>query len=101
MTDRTPATSRRAGRKGWPRHTKILLGLLFGIVLGLLANSVGGEAPWVDWSVRNIAYPLGQLFLRLIFMIVVPLVFSSLVLGVLELGDVHRLGRVGLKTLAY
>jgi DAACS family dicarboxylate/amino acid:cation (Na+ or H+) symporter len=88
-------------RKGLPRHTKILFGLLFGIVVGLVAHAVGGEAPWVDWSVRNIAYPLGQLFLRLIFMIVVPLVFSSLVLGVLELGDMKKLGRVGLKTLAY
>jgi len=101
MTDRDPAASRRTARKGLPRHSKILFGLLLGIVLGLLANSIGGGAPWVDWSVKNVAYPLGQLFLRLIFMIVVPLVFSSLVLGVLELGDVHRLGRVGLKTLVY
>src|SRR5262245_22871555 len=101
MTDRSASKSRGSRHKRLPRHSKILFGLLFGIVLGLVANSVGGGAPWVDWSVRNIAYPLGQLFLRLIFMIVVPLVFSSLVLGVLELGDVHRLGRVGLKTLIY
>ncbi len=93
--------SKSSDKKSLPRHTKILFGLLFGLVVGLVANAVGGGAPWVDWSVRNIAYPLGQLFLRLIFMIVVPLVFSSLVLGVLELGDVHRLGRVGLKTLVY
>ena len=99
---RNPAAKSAGGdRKGLPRHSKILFGLLLGIVLGLLANSIGGGAPWVDWSVKNVAYPLGQLFLRLIFMIVVPLVFSSLVLGVLELGDVHRLGRVGLKTLVY
>jgi len=99
---RNPAAKSAGGdRKRLPRHSKILFGLLLGIVLGLLANSIGGGAPWVDWSVKNVAYPLGQLFLRLIFMIVVPLVFSSLVLGVLELGDVHRLGRVGLKTLVY
>ena len=84
-----------------PRHTRILFGLLFGLVAGLTAHAVGADAPWVDWSVRNVAYPLGQLFLRLIFMIVVPLVFSSLVLGVLELGDVKKLGRVGAKTLLY
>ena len=96
MTERTPPSPRRL-----PRHTKILFGLLFGIVVGLTAHAVGADAPWVDWSVRNIAYPLGQLFLRLIFMIVVPLVFSSLVLGVLELGDVKKLGRVGAKTLLY
>ena len=104
MTDskRNPAAKKAGGdRRKLPRHTKILFGLLFGLVVGLVANAVGGGAPWVEWSVKNIAYPLGQLFLRLIFMIVVPLVFSSLVLGVLELGDVHRLGRVGLKTLVY
>src|SRR5262245_21757974 len=67
--DRNPAAQSAGGdRKGLPRHSKILFGLLFGIVLGLVANSVGGGAPWVDWSVRNVAYPLGQLFLRLIFM---------------------------------
>jgi dicarboxylate/amino acid:cation (Na+ or H+) symporter, DAACS family len=99
MTEREPNPPR--ARKGLPRHTKILFGLLFGIVVGLTVHAVGADAPWVDWSVRNIAYPLGQLFLRLIFMIVVPLVFSSLVLGVLELGDMKKLGRVGLKTLAY
>jgi DAACS family dicarboxylate/amino acid:cation (Na+ or H+) symporter len=101
MRDSRAPSSRRGGRKGLPRYTKILFGLLFGLVAGLTAHAVGADAPWVEWSVRNVAYPLGQLFLRLIFMIVVPLVFSSLVLGVLELGDVHRLGRVGLKTLAY
>jgi dicarboxylate/amino acid:cation (Na+ or H+) symporter, DAACS family len=97
MTERKSASHRRR----FPRHTRILFGLLFGITVGLIAHSVGGDAPWVDWSVRNVAYPLGQLFLRLIFMIVVPLVFSSLVLGVLELGDVKNLGRVGAKTLLY
>ncbi len=101
MTDTKTPPSGRGARKGLPRHTKILFGLLFGIVAGLTAHAVGADAPWVDWSVRNIAYPLGQLFLRLIFMIVVPLVFSSLVLGVLELGDVKKLGRIGAKTLVY
>jgi DAACS family dicarboxylate/amino acid:cation (Na+ or H+) symporter len=100
MTE-TDQTRRRGGWRGLPRHTRILFGLLFGLVAGLTAHAVGADAPWVDWSVRNVAYPLGQLFLRLIFMIVVPLVFSSLVLGVLELGDVQKLGRIGLKTLAY
>jgi DAACS family dicarboxylate/amino acid:cation (Na+ or H+) symporter len=97
--DSKPPSAR--ARKGLPRHSKILFGLVFGLVAGLLAHAVGGDAPWVDWSVRNVAYPLGQLFLRLIFMIVVPLVFSSLVLGVLELGDVKKLGRIGAKTLLY
>jgi len=88
-------------RRRLPRHTKILFGLIFGLVAGLLVHEAAGDAPWVDWVVDNVAYPVGQIFLRLIFMIVVPLVFSSLVLGVLELGDVKKLGRIGLKTLAY
>lgn len=99
MPERDDIPIRR--RKGLPRHTKILFGLVFGLVTGLLVYETSGEAPWVEWAVRNVAYPIGQIFLRLIFMIVVPLVFSSLVLGVLELGDVRKLGRVGLKTLAY
>jgi DAACS family dicarboxylate/amino acid:cation (Na+ or H+) symporter len=44
---------------------------------------------------------MGQVFLRLLFMLVLPLLFSSLALGVAGLGDVGRVGRVGLKTLAY
>ena len=70
-------------RRGLPRHTKILFGLILGLVLGLTAHAAAGDQPWVEWAVRNLAYPVGQIFLRLIFMIVVPLVFSSLVLGVL------------------
>jgi DAACS family dicarboxylate/amino acid:cation (Na+ or H+) symporter len=99
LTDEAHSAGRAPHRK--PRHAKILWGLLFGLVAGLAVHTLAGGQPWVEWSVRNVAYPIGQLFLRLIFMIVVPLVFSSLVLGVLELGDVRRLGRVGLTTLAY
>lgn len=99
MTEANPHRARGA-RRGLPRHTKILFGLLFGLVLGLLVHAIAPGEPWVEWTVRNVAYPIGQIFLRLIFMIVVPLVFSSLVLGVLELGG-QKLGRVGLKTLAY
>jgi DAACS family dicarboxylate/amino acid:cation (Na+ or H+) symporter len=60
--------------------------------------------PWrgrVGFVRDNVAYPVGKLFLRLIFMVVLPLVVSSLMLGVLELGDVKALGRIGLRTLGY
>ena len=50
---------------------------------------------------QQITEPIGQMFLRLLLMIVVPLVFSSLVVGVAGIGDIRKLGRVGLKTLAY
>jgi DAACS family dicarboxylate/amino acid:cation (Na+ or H+) symporter len=55
----------------------------------------------LDWLAIQVADPLGRIFLRLVLMVVVPLVFSALTLGVLELGDVRRLGRVGLRTLAF
>jgi DAACS family dicarboxylate/amino acid:cation (Na+ or H+) symporter len=91
----------KSRRKRLARHTKILLGLVLGAALGLLVFALAPGAPWVEWVVRNVAYPIGQIFLRLIFMIVVPLVFSSLVLGILELGDIRNLGRIGAKTLIY
>jgi DAACS family dicarboxylate/amino acid:cation (Na+ or H+) symporter len=88
--------------KGPPLHTRILIGLAAGVVAGVSANAlVGGDDPRVIWIVSNITEPVGQLFLRLLLMIVVPLVFSSLVVGVAGIGDVRKLGRVGLKAFAY
>jgi len=80
---------------------KIILGLIVGVLLGLACHVLGVETAWVDAAVKNVARPMGQIFLRLLFMVVVPLVFSSLVLGVYEIGDFKSLGRVGLKTLLY
>ena len=88
--------------KGIPLHTKILLGLLVGVVGGLAVNwSLGGAHPNVVWFVGNITQPIGTLFLSLLLMIVVPLVFSSLIVGVAGIGDIRKLGRIGLKSFAY
>ena len=95
MPDSTHPTP-RSGRRRVARHTKIFFGLIVGLVVGLLVHETAGDAGWVAWVVDNVAYPVGQVFLRLIFMIVVPLVFSSLVLGVLELGDVRKLSKTNL-----
>src|SRR5829696_1372012 len=85
--------------KGVPPHTKILIGLALGVIAGVSVNRVlGGDHPTVVWIVDNITQPVGQLFLRLLLMIVVPLVFASLVVGVAGIGDVRKLGRVGLKS---
>jgi DAACS family dicarboxylate/amino acid:cation (Na+ or H+) symporter len=75
--------------------------MIAGTICGISANLLWGDSPALAWVVANITYPLGQIFLRLIFMVVIPLVVSALVLGVAELGDLRSLGRVGLKTLIF
>ncbi|HEX8635966.1 MAG TPA: dicarboxylate/amino acid:cation symporter [Pyrinomonadaceae bacterium] len=88
--------------KGMPLHTRILIGLVVGVVAGVVVNRVfGGDHPGVAWAVRHVTEPIGTLFLRLLLMVVVPLVFSSLVVGVAGIGDIRKLGRVGLKSFAY
>lgn len=88
--------------KGLALHTRILMGLALGVIAGVTVNRVfGGDHPRVIWMVDNITQPVGQLFLRLLLMIVVVLVFSSLVVGVAGIGDIRKLGRVGLKSFGY
>jgi dicarboxylate/amino acid:cation (Na+ or H+) symporter, DAACS family len=88
--------------KGMKLHTKILLGLVIGAVVGITANQVlGGDHGVVTFVNRYIATPVGQIFLRLLFMIVIPLVFASISLGVAGLGDLRRVGRVGAKAIGY
>lgn len=88
--------------KGMKLHTKILLGLLVGAVIGVGANQIlGAEHRLIVWANRYVAGPVGQIFLRMLFMIVVPLIFASISLGVAGLGDVRRVGRVGGKAVAY
>ena len=91
-----------ASGRGMKLHTKILLGLLIGAVLGVAANlSLGGEHSAVVGVNKYLAGPVGQIFLRMLFMVVVPLVFVSIALGVAGLGDLRKVGRVGGKAIAY
>lgn len=80
-------------------HSKILLGLLAGAACGLTARILAPGADWVRAVTDWVAEPIGQVFLRLLLMTVVPLVFASVVLGVAGIGDVRRLGRTGGLTL--
>jgi len=82
-------------------HTKILLGLVLGIIAGLTSNFLFFGDPNLSWIVNNFTYPVGQVFLRLLFMIVIPLVFASVTLGVASLGDLRRVGRIGGKSLGF
>jgi dicarboxylate/amino acid:cation (Na+ or H+) symporter, DAACS family len=89
-----------AGRR--PLHVRILIGLALGAAAGGGARlALGTDSPALVWLVAQVAEPIGQLFLRLLLMTVVPLVFTSLVAGVAGIGDVRRLGRVGIKCLVY
>ncbi|MCX5752622.1 MAG: dicarboxylate/amino acid:cation symporter [Candidatus Krumholzibacteria bacterium] len=73
-----------------PLHTKIFVGLILGIPAGLI---LGPRAETIK--------PVGDIFIRLIWMIVVPLVFSSIFVGTASLGDLRKLGRIGAKTIVY
>ncbi|HKQ56755.1 MAG TPA: dicarboxylate/amino acid:cation symporter [Candidatus Eisenbacteria bacterium] len=80
---------------------RMFIGLAAGLVLGVAANLTLAGAPGLEWFVRHVTEPAGKIFLRLLFMLVIPLILAALSLGVAGLGDVRRLGRIGLKTLAY
>ena len=80
---------------------RMLLGLAAGIVLGVIANLALGDSPGLAWVIRHVTEPAGKIFLRLLFMLVIPLILSALALGVSGIGDLRRLGRIGLKTLVY
>ena len=89
-------------RGGLALHWLMLIGFVVGLGGGLFVNlAVGADAPWVLWVTSNITGPAGQIFLRLLFMLVIPLLFSALVIGVAEMGDLKSLGRAGWKTLAF
>lgn len=88
--------------RGLPLHVKVLIGFLLGGIIGLLVNQFGlDQSPFVEGFTAYLANPFGQIFLNLLFMLVIPLMFSALVLGVAELGDIASLGRLGWKTLLY
>lgn len=92
----------RSASPGIPLHTKILLGLLLGAVVGVICNlTLGGTHPLVVNVNKYAAGPVGAVFLNLLFMIVVPLVFASIALGVAGLGDLRRVGRIGAKTMLF
>ena len=89
-------------RRRIPLHNKILIGLVAGAITGGSLNLIlGPGTPELKFVADNITNPIGQLFIRLLFLLVIPLVFSSLTLGVAGLGDLRRIGRIGVKSLVY
>ena len=81
-------------------HVRLLIALVLGIVLGT-ALSPYAQGTWIAAVNTSLLRPIGQIFLRLIFMIVVPMVFSALVVGVYELGRRRGLSGVVGRTLLF
>jgi len=77
------------------------IGLAVGAGAGVAAHFAAAGAPWLESLIANFTEPAGQLFLRMLFGLVIPLIVSALPLGVTGLGDLGRVGRLGLRTLAY
>jgi DAACS family dicarboxylate/amino acid:cation (Na+ or H+) symporter len=94
---RPPNLSRRQG----PKTRHILAGLFLGAASGVVANLLWGKTTVLANLVRYGTEPAGQMWLRALIMVVIPLVFSRLSLGVAGLGDLRKLGRVGAKTLLF
>ena len=79
--------------------TRILWALALGAVTGILINIFANE--WFDPIDGYLFTPLGTIFLNLIKMLIVPLVFFSIAVGVANIGDPKKLGRMGGKTMAF
>ena len=88
-------------RRGISLQWQMLIGFLVGLTFGLIAYSTQKDAVWVEFVTTYVTTPIGQIFLRLMFMLVIPLLFSALIVGISEMGEVKSLKRVGLRTLAY
>jgi DAACS family dicarboxylate/amino acid:cation (Na+ or H+) symporter len=82
-------------------HTRMLLGIAIGVICGSGSYFLFGEHVYLSVFIRYVSQPVGQIFIRLLFMLVIPLIFSALALGVAGLGDLRHLGRIGFKTLFY
>jgi Na+/H+-dicarboxylate symporter len=92
MTAETTSLFRRlfAKIRGIKLHTKILIGLILGAVMGPVLGDIAVKIK-----------PVGDAFINLLIMVVVPLVMASLIVGTASLGDLRKLGRIGIKTVTF
>ncbi len=76
-------------------YTKLHVQIVFALAIGILVGWAGGSRalPYYDW--------MGELFMRLLQMVVVPLIASSMIVAVTGIGNLRGLGRIGLRTMAY
>jgi Na+/H+-dicarboxylate symporter len=86
--------SKKDKQKGIPLYLQILIGMIAGVIVGIIALQVNGAQ-----FIRNWIYPWGQIFIRLLQLIAIPLVFISLIKGVMGLKDISTVSRMGGKTI--
>jgi DAACS family dicarboxylate/amino acid:cation (Na+ or H+) symporter len=101
MNDAADMAREAAGTGHNGLQWRILIGFVAGLVAGLLAYTFAADAAWLETVVTYVTNPIGQVFLRLLFMLVIPLLFSALVVGIAEMGEIRALKSVGIKTLVY
>lgn len=77
---------------------QIFIALILGIIIGAVLHN---QPLHREWCLVNILIPAGDIFIHLIKMIVVPIVISTLIVGIAGVGDAKKLGRIGLKTIIY
>ncbi len=78
--------------------TKILIWMVAGLVLGSLINAFASDVAFIqDYFVNGLFHVVGTMFITGLKMLVVPLVTFSLICGVYGIGDINKLGRVGVK----
>ncbi len=82
-----------------PLHTKILLGLLAGAAFGVVVNLTTGGGDGTERFVSLVTEPIGRVWLNALIMVVIPLIISTLSVGVAGLGSLKRLGRIGILTM--
>ena len=102
MTTAPAMASEPTGGSGHSRlQWRILIGFVLGLVTGLTVYMTQPDAAWVKSVITYVTNPAGQIFLRLLFMLVIPLLFSALVVGIAEMGEIRALRAVGIRTLIY
>ena len=90
-------------KKGLDLQWKILIGIIGGIILGIIFNNLVGPGVTTGpiYTLKIFFKYGGDIFIRLLRMMIVPLVFASLFMAVANLGDIRELGKIGGKTVAY
>lgn len=84
-------------------NIRIIIGIILGVLVGFLANEASNPQFFLGFWQELVVWiqPIGVIFIRLLKMIILPLVFASIVMGVVNLDDMTQLGRLGSRTALY